>query len=97
MLYYLTEPGLLSLPKLSSLPHLTHCTLVTPKLCTFTNSEDPDEMPHNAAFHLGLHCLLRQKQTSEKDIKFYLEIITCDPLIFTMNHPKLYPTNLINH
>ena len=22
---------------------------------TFTNKEDPDEMPHNAAFHLGLH------------------------------------------
>ena len=21
------------------------------------NSEDPDEMPHYAAFHLGLHCL----------------------------------------
>ena len=24
---------------------------------TFTNSVDPDEMPHYAAFHLGLHCL----------------------------------------
>ena len=24
---------------------------------TFTNSEDPDEMPHDAAFHQGLHCL----------------------------------------
>ena len=21
------------------------------------NSASPDEMPHNAAFHLGLHCL----------------------------------------
>ena len=28
------------------------------------NNEDPDEMQHNAAFHLGLHCLLRLKQTS---------------------------------
>ena len=27
---------------------------------TFTNSEDPDEMPYNEAFHLGLHCLLMQ-------------------------------------
>ena len=27
----------------------------------FANSVDPDEMPHNAAFHLGLHCL--QKST----------------------------------
>ena len=25
---------------------------------TLANSEDPDEMPHNAAFHQGLHCLL---------------------------------------
>ena len=24
---------------------------------TFTNSVDPDEMQHYAAFHLGLHCL----------------------------------------
>ena len=24
---------------------------------TFTNSDDTDEMQHNAAFHLGLHCL----------------------------------------
>ena len=23
----------------------------------FSNSVDPDEMPHDAAFHLGLHCL----------------------------------------
>ena len=26
------------------------------------NSEDPDEMQHNAAFHQGLHCLRRLKQ-----------------------------------
>ena len=24
---------------------------------TFTNSVDPDEMQHNAEFHLGLYCL----------------------------------------
>ena len=28
---------------------------------TSAKSEDPDEMQHNAAFHLGLHCLLRLK------------------------------------
>ena len=27
----------------------------------FANSEDPDEMKHNAAFHQHLHCLLRLK------------------------------------
>ena len=26
-------------------------------ILTFANCVDPDEMQHNAAFHLGLHCL----------------------------------------
>ena len=30
--------------------------LLSEDLFAFTNSVDPDEMPHNAAFHLGLHC-----------------------------------------
>ena len=34
---------------------------------TLANSEDPDEMQHNAAFHLGLHCLLRLKQSLGTD------------------------------
>ena len=29
-----------------------------PQTGTFTNNEDPAEMPHYAAFHKGLHCLL---------------------------------------
>ena len=24
---------------------------------TLTSSVDPDELPHDAAFHLGLHCM----------------------------------------
>ena len=31
--------------------------LGNPKMSTFANSEDPDQMPHDAAFHQGLHCL----------------------------------------
>ena len=31
---------------------------------TMLNSEDPDEMQHYAAFHKGLHWLLRLKQSS---------------------------------
>ena len=42
---------------------------------TFTNSEDLDEMLHNAAFHQGLHCLLRSKRSSDKKTLF-LKIIT---------------------
>ena len=50
---------------------------------TFANSEDPDEMPYNAAFHHGLHCLLyRQNPSSEKGIQYFLEIMTCDPSIY---------------
>ena len=32
-------------------------------MCAFVNSDDPDEIQHNVAFHPGLHCLLRLKQT----------------------------------
>ena len=36
---------------------------------TLTNSEDPDEMQHDAAFHQGLHHLLRLKQQGQINIK----------------------------
>ena len=36
---------------------------------TMVNSEDSDEMLHKVAFHQGLHCLLRQNQSSEKKLK----------------------------
>ena len=37
-------------------------------MATLTNSEDPAEMQHSAAFHKGLHCLLRYKQHSWTEI-----------------------------
>ena len=44
-------------------------------MLTFANSEDLDEMLLDAAFHQGLHCLIRQKQFSEeKEIQFIFEI-----------------------
>ena len=65
-----------------------------PETGTLANSEDPDEMPHYAAFHLGLHYLLRQNQFSEKEnIIFFLEIITCDPAIHSMDQPDLTVSN----
>ena len=33
-----------------------------PKTGTLANREDSDELLYNAAFHQGLHCLLRQNQ-----------------------------------
>ena len=37
---------------------------------TITNSEDLDEMPHDQ----GLHCLLWQIRSSEKEIQYILKI-----------------------
>ena len=44
---------------------------------TLATSGYPDEMLHNAAFHRDLHCLLRQKQSSEKEMHLFKNI-TCD-------------------
>ena len=57
---------------------------------TFTNSEDPDEMPHYAAFHQGLHCLLRQNQSSGKEIQHCLEIVNCDSLILAWVQSSIF-------
>ena len=48
-----------------------------------------DEMLHNAAFHQCLHCLQRQNLFSAKEIQYFWKIITCDPSIYTMDHPDL--------
>ena len=34
----------------------TYCIFLSEALFTLTNTVDLDEMPHNAAFHLDLHC-----------------------------------------
>ena len=38
---------------------------------TFINCEDPDEMPHNAAFNQGLHRLLSLKDLQTKNTIFF--------------------------
>ena len=50
-----------------------------------TKIEDPD----NAAFHQGLHCLLRLKQFSETEMHNNLETTTFDPLKYKMGYPRL--------
>ena len=61
------------------------------------NSEDPNEMPQNAAFHQGLHCLLIQYQYSEKEIQFYMKITTSNPSIYTQDHSDITVSNLIEN
>ena len=60
---------------------------------TLANSEDPDEIPPNVAFHRGLHCLLSKNDLREKTHNFHLEIITREPLIYAMDHPMLIVSN----
>ena len=61
------------------------------------NGEYPDEMPRNAAFHQGTHCLLTNNQSSEKEIQYILEIITWDPSIYTMDHPDLIVSHFMKN
>ena len=56
---------------------------------TLANSEGPDEMQHNAAFHQGLHCLLRLKQPSGTEVHHILENSMCDTLNYKMGSPIL--------
>ena len=55
------------------------------KAVTLALSDDPDGMLHNEAFHQSLQCLLKK---IFREI-FFLENITCDPSIYTMDHPDL--------
>ena len=61
---------------------------------TWANSEDSDEMQHNAAFHQGLHCLLLLKQPSGTEIHHTLENSTFDCLLYTMDIPHTYCINM---
>ena len=58
------------------------------------DSEDPNEIPQNVEFHQGLRYLLIWKSYGNK-VNLDLEILTCDPLICTMNHLKFIVLNQI--
>ena len=53
------------------------------------NSEDLDEMQHNAAFHQGLHFLLRLKHPSGTDIHYNSKTSTCGYFKYKMGNPIL--------
>ena len=50
----------------------------------FANSEYPDEIQHKAAFHHGLHVLLRSKSSGTHPT---LETLTFDPLKHIIDNP----------
>ena len=57
---------------------------------TLANSENQDEMQHNAAFHQGLHCLLRLIQSSGAEVHDQLENTICDPFKYIMDDLNSY-------
>ena len=58
--------------------------IVTPKTGTMANGEGPHEM---SSYCQGLHCLLKSKTIFRRRNIFLFEIITCNPSIYTMDHP----------
>ena len=50
-----------------------------PQMGMLANSGDPYEMLLKAAFHHGLHCLLRQNRSSEKEIQYFVELLPMTP------------------
>ena len=54
---------------------------------TVTNSEDPQEIQHNAAFHQGLHYLLRFKQPSGTEMHHNLK--SAKATVLTLFHKKI--------
>ena len=63
---------------------------------TYENSEDPDEMLHDAALqpYIHLHYLPRNNTLFIYNIQLNLEIITGDLSSYTMNHSKIAISNL---
>ena len=58
-------------------------------MSTIANSEDTDEMQHDAAFHQGLHCLLILQQPAGTETHQNLENSTFDRLKVLMGSSKL--------
>ena len=56
---------------------------------TLTKIEDPDEMPHQVAFHQGLQVLLMSKQSIGSVIYHNLENPVCDPLKYIIDNSML--------
>ena len=52
---------------------------------TLTNSH-PDKIPLDTAFHQGLSALFEYQFSDEEILNYFLEIITCDPSLYTMDH-----------
>ena len=72
---------------LNGIKQLTIYILETPKRVLWQTMKTQMKCSNNAAFHQGLHCLLRLNKGTE--ICHNLENSTCDPLKYIMGNPIL--------
>ena len=62
------------------------------------NSEDPDEIPHYAAFHQGVHCLLRYNRSTDKEIQYFCKLSHVTPqYMYAMDHPQFIGCNFMEN
>ena len=68
-------------------------------MSTTANNADLDEMPYMVAFHPRLHCLLLKAKLifRERNIILFGNYISCNPSIYTMNHPDLIASNFMEN
>ena len=64
-------------------------------MCSLANSDsDPDEMPYLCGISLGYTLFAMTKNNLQrKNTFFYVEIITCDPSVYKMDHRKFIASN----
>ena len=55
----------------------------------FTNSEDPDEMQHHAAFYQCLHCLLGLKNDLQTKKYIFYKLLCDTPIYVQWTIPSL--------
>ena len=61
------------------------------------NSEDPGEMPHKVAILSGSALSAKIKSIFGERIQYFGEFITCNPSIYTKDHPGLTVSNYMEY
>ena len=74
--------------KASSLLQIVGGALCVNLPMTPKNSEDPDELPH----FIRVYTVCNYKN-NPREIQFYLDIITCYPSVYAMDHSKVIVSN----
>ena len=64
---------------------------------TLENNEDPDDITHRTAFHQRCTVFLNKIDLQWKKYNIILQIITCDPSIYTLDHPDLTVSNIMEN